>query len=83
MHQNYFGFHPSERHSDAHSFQEFDECLRETGFDDEKFAKRFSLLEKTDMPFELISRALMNMGIDDFEIGKEYYVLSNKWFERW
>lgn len=35
------------------------------------------------MPFETISRELIDCEILDYEIGSEYYVLSNSWYERW
>lgn len=47
------------------------------------YQKMFALINRDDMPFEAIGRGLIEMDLNDFEIGAEYYLISAAWFERW
>ena len=55
----------------------------ESGFHWEDSRRKFLLIDKDDIPFEAISRALIDMDVSDFVVGEEYYILSTTWFERW
>jgi len=57
--------------------------LNQSGFLWEDYRKIFSLIEKDDLPFDAITRGLIELDMNDFEEGKTYYLISSAWFERW
>lgn len=81
--RKYFGFEPTLETKTEISSEDFSKHLTEAGFLWEEYRKNFLLIEKEDIPFEAISRGLVDMDISDLTVGMEYYIISTEWFERW
>ena len=78
-----FGFEPSYCSQKFITRGEFYESLNSSGFFWDDYRKRFSLINRKDMPFETISKELLDLELSDLDLGEKYYVVSSSWFERW
>lgn len=65
------------------SADQFIEFLTSSRFKLPEYQSCLAITSESDVPFEAISKELLDCDFNDLQAGKEYYLLSNAWYSRW
>ena len=57
--------------------------MASSDFNVDYYQKRLVITTEDDVPFQLINREIQDCDFNDLVAGREYYLLSNAWYNRW